>query len=742
MLRLLLLNTRVVELFCLAAESALMKVSSVGWGRCAPLRSRLCRAPSQFVWALVVALALSVCVLAQSGAATVTGTVKDPTGAVIPGAKVTVLHVETGRANQIVANAEGYYSTPPVNIGRYKIRVEMQGMKSWEGEVILETGRTAVVDPVLNPGSVTETIEVTETIPLVSPTDPTDATTLDSERIKNLPINGRNLNTLLGSVTPGVEASEDVNGGVRISGLMGYSTDYVQDGAAANNREFGGSAGLQGLESIGEVRVETSTSSAKYTRPTSVIITTRGGTNRLTFALFETHRNNAFGVARARQDVFFDGRPYQTPKLIRNEFGGSVGGPVMLPTFGLNGKQFYSGKNRTFFRFVREGAEMVQGITREFRVPTAAMRNGDFSALIDAQGRRIQLYDPLTTRMEEFPNGRLVSVRDPFSNNQISPQRLSAFTKRIYDITPMPTDITNPVNANNLKIAVPLNNYPNMSDNPTTLRLDHQVTDNDSIIVKFNYSNRRALFLGTGGATGAPTKNWEANTTYLPMLSRSVSFSWVRTFGPAFNVETLVNRTWQISRTVTGVGAERLRGGVRAAESFGRDRLSVPAEHGLHELRRGRQPARVVLDDFERGAELQLHSQAAQLRVWIPVSSGEADAAAGSGDHFRRGVVQQFGDGAGVVNAGHDGESGHDAADGPRRRELLSRLCGAVSGGVEARTDARSGVQLGALLAGLVARESAIDVDSGNPMGHQSGVYRARQFAEFVRSGNEVADAA
>jgi hypothetical protein len=500
-----------------------------------------------------LALSLSVSAFAQSGAATVTGTVKDPTGAVIPGAKVTVLHVETGRANQIAANAEGYYSTPPISIGRYKIRVEMDGMKAWEGEVILETGRTAVVDPVLKPGSVTETIEVTETIPLVSPTDPTDATTLDSERIKNLPINGRNLNTLLGSVTPGVEASEDVNGGVRISGLMGYSTDYVQDGAAANNREFGGSAGLQGLESIGEVRVETSTSSAKYTRPTSVIVTTRGGTNRLTFALFETHRNNAFGVARARQDVFFDGRPYQTPKLIRNEFGGSVGGPVVLPTLGLNGKQFYNGKNRTFFRFVREGAELVQGITREFRVPTAAMRNGDFSDLIDAQGRRIQLYDPLTTRMEEFPNGRLVSVRDPFSNNQISPQRLSAFTKRIYDITPLPTDITNPVNSNNLKVPVPLSNYPNMSDNPTTLRVDHRFTDNDNVFVKMNYSNRRSLFLGTSGTTGAPTKNWEANTTYLPVRSRSVALSWVKTFSAAFNVETLANRTWQISRTVTGL---------------------------------------------------------------------------------------------------------------------------------------------------------------------------------------------
>ncbi|MBY0503946.1 MAG: TonB-dependent receptor [Bryobacteraceae bacterium] len=491
---------------------------------------------------------------AQSGAGggSIQGTVKDSTGSIIPGATLVIRHLASGRTFNTVSNSDGFFVTPPSNIGLYKVRVEMPGMKAWEGEVTLETGRIAVVDPVLVPGQVTETVMVTEAAPLVTTTDATDASTLDAQRIKEIPVNGRNLNTLIANVTPGVESLNDVNGGVRVSGLMSYSTDYVQDGASSNNREFGGSANLQGLESIGEVRIETSTSSAKYTRPTSIIVSTKSGGNRLSGALFETHRNNAFGVARARQDVFRDGTPYKTPKLIRNEFGGSLGGPIMLPTFGLNGRKLYDGHNRSFFFVSREGVELVQGITRDFRVPTPAMRNGDFSGLFDSANRRIDLYDPLTTRQEEFANGRSVSVRDRFVNNQIPANRLSPFTKRILGITPLPTDITNPNVTDNLKMVTATNAFPNTSDNPLTIRLDHRFGVNNDVFVKYNQGLRNNNFLGTAGNTGAPTSGKEANVTYLPVQGRATALSWIHRFSTMFFVETLVNRTWQLTRTVTG----------------------------------------------------------------------------------------------------------------------------------------------------------------------------------------------
>src|SRR5689334_16392011 len=341
---------------------------------------------------LLVAMLLfaGVC-SAQSvtGGGVIQGTVKDSSGSAIANARLAITHVETGTTLKTETNSDGYFATPPIKIGRYRVRVEAAGMKIWESDLLLETGRTADIEPVLSVGQVNETIVVNESIPLVTTTDPTDGTTLDNKRIQELPINGRDMNTLLSDVTPGIEQVIDVNGGVRTNGMMVYSTNYVQDGAASNNREFGGSMNIAGLESVGEVRVETSTSNAKYSSPASIIVTTRSGTNQLRMSLFETLRNNAFGVARARQDVNYDGAPYHVPKLIRNEFGGSVGGPVFLP-------KLYDGRSKTFFFFAREGQELRQGISKDFTVPTMAMRQGDFSQLYDSLGRFIPIYDPMT----------------------------------------------------------------------------------------------------------------------------------------------------------------------------------------------------------------------------------------------------------------------------------------------------------------------------------------------------------
>ena len=485
--------------------------------------------------------------LAQSaaGGGTILGTVKDATDAAVPAAKVNILHIETNLAYNTVANHEGYFATPTLAIGKYRIRVEAPGMKTWEGELLLETGKTVEIAPVLSPGQVTETMLVTAAIPLVTTTEPTDASTLDSQRIKELPINGRDLNTLLGEVAPGVEQVIDVNGGLRTGGLMVYSASFVQDGAPSNNREFGGSMNQQGLESVGEVRVETSTSSVRYNTPAAIIVTTKSGTNDLHLSAYETARNNAVGVARARQDISFNRlAPYHTPKLIRNEFGGSAGGPVIIP-------KLYNGKNRTFFFFSREGVELRQGLTRDFAVPTAAMRNGDFSGLFDSQGRKLVLYDPMTTRIEQIGK-RSVAVRDPFPNNRIPIERMSPLAKYIWGITPLPTDVTNPVTTTNLKMAVPTNGNPNLSDNPTTIKIDHHISQHDNFFVKTNGGRRFAYFIGTAGGIGAPTLNNEANVTYLPMQAIAISSSWTHLFRTNFFVETSIAHTWQSTKTITG----------------------------------------------------------------------------------------------------------------------------------------------------------------------------------------------
>ena len=503
---------------------------------------------------IVAVLAFACFCAAQSvtGGGTIQGTVKDTSGSAIARANVSITHLDTGTILKTDTNSDGYFATPPIQIGKYRVRIEAKGMKVWESDVTLETGRTADIDPVLTVGQVNETIVVSESIPLVTTTDPTDGTTLDSKRIQELPINGRDMNTLLSDVTPGVEQVIDVNGGVRTSGMMVYSTNYVQDGAASNNREFGGSMNLAGLESVGEVRVETSTSNAKYSSPASVIVTTRSGTNQMHLAVYETVRNNAFGVARARQDVNYDGSLFQVPKLIRNEFGGSIGGPVYLPTLGLNGKKFYHGRYRSFFFFSREGQELRQGTSKDFTVPTVAMRSGDFSQLYDSSGRFITIYDPLTSNVQNVSSTRHFTSRLPFPDNMIPINRESPLAKYVYGITPLPTDITNPLVTTNLKQVVATNGLPNQSNAPATVRLDHRFSDKDNIFVKFNGGHLHTNFQGTGSTTGAPTTGMEANQTFLLMDAITGAFSWTHMFSTQFFMETNGNRTAQSTKTVNG----------------------------------------------------------------------------------------------------------------------------------------------------------------------------------------------
>jgi hypothetical protein len=487
----------------------------------------------------------------NSGAATLQGVVKDATGAVIPGAKVSAANLATGVKNATLANHEGSFVFPPLQIGNYKVRCEATGMKAFEQDVLLETGKTLDIAPILQLGDVTQTVEVSAEVPMVTTTDPTDATTLDQQRIKELPINGRDLNTLIMDVTPGLEYGGNVNDGARIGGMMTYSTTYSQDGASANNREFGGAQGLQGLESVGEVRIESSSGNAKSSTPASVIVSTRSGTNSLRFSLYETLRNNCCGVAKHRQDINPNGAPFPLPKLIRNEFGGSAGGAVILPTFGLNGKKTYDGHNRTFFFVSREQTYMRQGLTYSFAVPTVAQRQGNFQGLETNTGLPITIYDPLTGDIQTLSRGP-VTIRSPFPNNSIPASRESPLAKYIYGITPLPTDNTEPNIASNLKYSIGNSSLPSMNNNPITIKVDHRFGNKDNFYAKANWGNQLNWFLGTSGSIGVPTLNQEANVTYLQVQSWGAAFGETHTFSSTLFVETLLNKSWIISKTIDG----------------------------------------------------------------------------------------------------------------------------------------------------------------------------------------------
>ena len=225
------------------------------------------------------------------------------------------------------------------------------------------------------------------------------------------------------NTVPGV--TFDVDGSLRTFGTRVGTHDVILDGAALTDQLYGGGSVTRppSLDSIQEFHVEVNSSSAKFTRQTSIIMTTKGGTNEIHGSLFETNRDNGYGVARAR-----DNFTNTAAKLIRNEYGGTVGGPVFIP-------KLYNGKNRTFWFFSYEGYKLRSGGFGNYRVPTEAMRNGDFSGLVDSAGTCIDHLRPADHRRASYQ-------RLPFNYggkvNNIDPARISPLMKYIYSVLPMP----------------------------------------------------------------------------------------------------------------------------------------------------------------------------------------------------------------------------------------------------------------------------------------------------------------
>src|SRR5262249_7581038 len=152
-------------------------------------------------------------------------------------------------------------------------------------------------------------------------------TTLERQRIEQIPMNGRSIAGLINLTVPGYQGGSNPSQ-PRVNGLEWGAFSWVQDGASLDNRDGGGLNQMPpDPDSIEEVRVETSNSSAKFDRPGTAILSTKAGTNEIHGSAFETARNNGFGVAKNRQDV----TTIQAPKLIRNEYGVSFGGPIYLP---------------------------------------------------------------------------------------------------------------------------------------------------------------------------------------------------------------------------------------------------------------------------------------------------------------------------------------------------------------------------------------------------------------------------
>jgi len=496
--------------------------------------------------------------LGQSGAGSIQGSVTDATGAVIPGASIHVVQQGTNATSDATSNATGFYQVPGLFTGTYTVTITAPGMKTYKTTVELQVAQAANVNPAMTPGAVTQQVEVAaDVIQLTTSDNGTIASTLESSRLNQLPMNGRLLLNLAGEATPGLES-----GGQRANGLMPEALEYVADGVPLANRNFGGEgnstqAQLPDPDSVQEVRVETTNTSAMYAEPATAIITTKSGTNSLHGSAFETARNNAIGIAKARQNA----ANFVAPPLIRNEFGASGGGPIIVP-------KLYHGMDKSFWFFAYERYSLAQQAAELVTVPTSAMRGGDFSGLVNTSGVLQQLYDPATTANSANCNGSgspNPACRSPFpvsstgAPNQIPIGRLSAATKQIYAITPLPTNTEDPLEAPNINFA----DATYVVIPTITFRLDHSFSETNKVYLRYTSNNQINQALrnypanspDTIASGGFPTGASGYQDITIGSFGGAVGFTHV--FSPTFFSETILSQNWMM-QYVGGGGNPKL----------------------------------------------------------------------------------------------------------------------------------------------------------------------------------------
>jgi hypothetical protein len=484
---------------------------------------------------ILILLLLAGSAWGQSGNGSVRGTVQDATAALIPGATVVLANTATGVEQRTTSNAAGIYVFPAIAPGPYRLKVSFSGMAEYNATLTVQVQQSSNIDIVLHPASATTTIQVTDVTPILVADNATLGNVLETKRIESLPINGRQLTQLLWAV-PGVTFDNTMGyhatQRIRTFGEAAGTHDISLDGAPLTDM-VNGEVSLQrqpSLESVQEFRVETNAASAKSARPTTVIMTTKGGTNEFHGSAFETNRDNFYGKARSRQDG------NSPSKLVRNEFGFTAGGPVFIP-------KVYNGKNKTFWFFALEDFRLRSGPMGSWAVPTDAMRQGDFSGLTIGS-KAVKIYNPYTTDPTTFQ-------RDQFSYggnlNVIDPSLMSPVYKYLMSVLPKANRPgVNPTAGANLFLPA----QDNTDQSTWSTRIDQRVGDNDQVYVRLSASTSQRQYVVGGPPSTDGGAGWRG--FYAP--NKTAAADWTHTFSPTFFNEVMTSTTREINSAGPGSG--------------------------------------------------------------------------------------------------------------------------------------------------------------------------------------------
>ena len=326
---------------------------------------------------MIVLCGVPVAALGQQEMATMTGTIRDATGAVMPNAVVVATNIRTNISVKTETDDRGVYTIPSLRPGDYSVSAERPGFsKSVRTGVTLQVAQVAPIDLTLQAGAVSETVEVVSATPLIDTQTSSRGLVIDQRQIVELPLNGRDYNQLAllaPGVLPGTPRLSSVNfkGVLNVNGNRTFNNVFLLDGVdniSYSNSFRGENVQLvqPSIEALQEFKIQTNAYSAEYGRSSGAVVnaTIKSGTNRLRGSVYEFLRNDKLDAANFFSNAL--GQP--KPKRERNQFGGAVGGPLV--------------KSRTFWFGDYEGLRDHEGIPRVRLVPTAAEKAGVFSTVV------------------------------------------------------------------------------------------------------------------------------------------------------------------------------------------------------------------------------------------------------------------------------------------------------------------------------------------------------------------------
>ena len=391
----------------------------------------------RFFTVLFVLTTLAVPAWAQTPSGEISGVVTDTSGSVMPGVRVTLTNVATNNVRLAQTNESGVYTYPAVPIGNYTLKVELEGFSTLErSNIQVQVGSANRIPFTLEIGQLTDVVQVVADTPIIQTANASIGTVIENRSIVELPLNGRNY-LQLASLIPGAttngptssQGKQRMGGqrnsfGLNVAGQRLHFNHYSLDGIENTDLNFNSYMLLPSVDALEEFKVESGIFGAEFGRAVAQInASTKSGTNAYHGTVFEFVRNSSLDAKN-----FFDPADKPIPPFKRNQYGGTLGGPVRIGKLDM--------RDKLFFMFNWEGLREKKALTQNASLPLTAWRTGDFSNLRDATGNLIPIYDPATRRFDAA--GNVTQFPTPFPDNKIPANRISPVSRKLVDYYPFP----------------------------------------------------------------------------------------------------------------------------------------------------------------------------------------------------------------------------------------------------------------------------------------------------------------